>query len=472
MWKKLMKILLLGMSLLLIFSFKFSKSVIAQINFLPKYGIVADFHQFAGFDFSLELEGNNLSDDGHATNQTTSLKLSNDKVLKNTDFILVDSSKELGRWKFDGNLQEELFLETPLNPGVTYQVIQDIAGDKKSVAYFKAEKGDSSHIPPTIYASSRTVKKDDSTFNIMDGVSARDSEGHDLTSKITHKGNVDIGKEGTYKVIYSVTDSRGLSAIKSINIKVQESSISLEPPVLNQLTDTDTIITGSAKYLPNTKVYVVLGTVQETYRTETKEDGTFSIPLEKTYPKGTSITAYIMDDKGNKSAEVYGVVQGGKVIVGIDQILSSDKTVTGHTSPGASVEVAVKNNLTREHIYKGIADSTGKYSIYMNGQSYPAGTKVTVTATLDGVSGSQSVVVYPKKVSIDTVSVGSNIISGDADPNATVYLKVNSKEYKFTANAAGSFYGTLGVPLHINDQITAYQISNDIQSDITTLTVT
>lgn len=471
MWKKTMKILLLGTASLLIFILNFSTSVSAQAKLASEYGVVKDFHQFSGFDLTLELEGNNLSSDGHATNQTTSLKLNNNKPLNHTDFILVESSKELGRWKFDGNSQQELTLTTPLNPDVIYQLVRDLGGDKTAVGYFTVKKGDSGHLPPTIYASSRTVKKDDPTFNIMDGVSARDGEGHDITSHVTYKGNVDISREGTYKVVYTVIDSIGLSAIKSIDISVQASSTSLEPPVLNQLTDSDTIITGSAKYLPNTEVYIILGTEQETYRTDIKQDGQFLIPLEHTYPKGTSITAYVMDTEGNKSAEVYGVVQGGEVIVGINQILSSDKTVTGYTSPGATVEVAVANKLSREHVYKGIADSSGKYDVYMDGQSYPAGTVVSVTATLNGVSGSQTVIVYPKKVSIDTISVGSNIISGDADPNAIVHVKINSKSYQFKANAAGSFYGTLDASLQSNDQIIAYQISNDIQSANTTIIV-
>jgi hypothetical protein len=470
MWKKSISILLLGMVSLLISYLPFQEVVKAEQILGSGYGVVEDFHQFSGTDLRLELEGTNLSSDGHVTNQTTSLKLSNNKVL-NSEFLLLEYSRVVGKWEFNDETEQTLSLETRLEPETIYQIVENVDGDRTSVGYFTVKKGELVNLPPTLLASSRTVVKDDPNFNIMDGVTAYDVYGNDITSKVSYKGQVDISKLGIYPIIYTVKDINGLSATKSITITVQREPSLLEPPVLDPMTASDTTITGTSKYLANAKVYVILGTNQETYRTNLEKDGSFRIFLEHPYPSGTGITAYIEDGQGNQSAKVYGVVQEGSVTVGVNRILSSDTMIAGYTAPGASVEVAVNNKQAREHIYKGVADSSGKYIIDMKGQTYPSGTTVVVTATINGVSGSQAVIVYPKTVSINTLSAGSNIISGEADPNANVYLEVNTKKYQFKADKMGNFYGTLDIPVQNGDQIIAYQISNDIESERITVIV-
>lgn len=45
------------------------------------------------------------------------------------------------------------------------------------------------------------------SFNALDGVSATDADGNDITSSISTSGTVDITEEGTYTVYYTVTDS-------------------------------------------------------------------------------------------------------------------------------------------------------------------------------------------------------------------------------------------------------------------------
>ena len=257
----------------------------------------------------------------------------------------------------------------------------------------------------------------------MDGVSAHDDEGNDITQSITHTGNVDIHKVGDYHITYWVTDKNGLSSSQPVVISVKDNTPSLPKPMLDEMTDSDTTITGTAT--PNTDIYVILGTSFNTYREKVKSNGTFIISLEQPYPAGTSIQAYTQDSQGNKSDTYYGVVQTGDITVGVNQILSADTFVSGYTSPGANVEVAVNN--TREHIFTGTADSSGKYNIGMHGLSYPAGTSVRVKASLNNHSSSKTVIIYPKRVSIDTAKSGDSIILGEADPNATVHLYVHGK---------------------------------------------
>lgn len=320
--------------------------------------------------------------------------------------------------------------------------------------------------PPTIIAESRTVIKDDLNFNIMDNVSAYDFLGNDLTSNIHVEGKVDIHTAGVYPITFTVKDYYGVSGNKSIEITVK-SDEALLPPKLDEVTDSDTIITGTG--MPGAKVYVILGTNEDIYSETIKNDGTFIITLDHTYIVGSKITAYVEDEQGNRSEDVYSVVQSGNITLGVNEIVSSDTFISGYTSPYANIEISLDN--TRSHIFRGKADSTGKYKISLNGLNYPAGTTIVVTAELNGRRASKTVIVYPKLVHLDTLSVGSAHISGIADPYAVIYIFIGTQEYQFTANAAGYFFGNLDSPLVSGDRVTAYQISNDIQGGNTTIEI-
>ena len=62
----------------------------------------------------------------------------------------------------------------------------------------------------------------------MAGVTATDKEEGDLTSKIKVEGNVDTNKVGAYSVKYTVEDSKGLVATKTITVTVKEKEVAPE----------------------------------------------------------------------------------------------------------------------------------------------------------------------------------------------------------------------------------------------------
>lgn len=75
---------------------------------------------------------------------------------------------------------------------------------------------------PTISANDRSLSIGDE-FNPLEGVTANDQEDGDLTGKIeVIKNEVDTSKAGVYEVTYKVTDSQGLSSIKTIQVSVNE----------------------------------------------------------------------------------------------------------------------------------------------------------------------------------------------------------------------------------------------------------
>ena len=78
---------------------------------------------------------------------------------------------------------------------------------------------------PTISASDKTITVG-AKFEPLKGVTAKDNEDGDLTSKIkVIKNTVDTKKAGTYKVTYQVTDSQGASVTKTIKVTVKAASV-------------------------------------------------------------------------------------------------------------------------------------------------------------------------------------------------------------------------------------------------------
>ena len=66
-------------------------------------------------------------------------------------------------------------------------------------------------------------------FDVMNGVTAKDNEDGDITSSIkVIQNNVDTSKEGTYKVVYEVQDSKGLKTTKEISVKVIKNTINID----------------------------------------------------------------------------------------------------------------------------------------------------------------------------------------------------------------------------------------------------
>ena len=75
---------------------------------------------------------------------------------------------------------------------------------------------------PVIIAEDKTIKVGDK-FDPKADVKATDKEDGDITSKIeVVQNNVDTSKEGTYTVKYSVKDSKGATATKTIKVTVKK----------------------------------------------------------------------------------------------------------------------------------------------------------------------------------------------------------------------------------------------------------
>ena len=72
--------------------------------------------------------------------------------------------------------------------------------------------------------SVRDTVEQGGSFDPMDGVSAKDYAGSDLTAQITVTGTVDTSVPGTYELIYTITDANGNTATvtRTIQVTVRE----------------------------------------------------------------------------------------------------------------------------------------------------------------------------------------------------------------------------------------------------------
>lgn len=89
---------------------------------------------------------------------------------------------------------------------------------------FNPNASDINHVP-TITADDKTLTVGDK-FDPLEGVTAEDKEDGNLTSEVkVLNSTVDTEKAGVYEVTYKVTDSKGASSTKTIQVTVKEKEV-------------------------------------------------------------------------------------------------------------------------------------------------------------------------------------------------------------------------------------------------------
>lgn len=144
---------------------------------------------------------------------------------------------------------------------------------------------------------------------IEPGYSAIDNYDGDITSKIEIESNLDINKEGRYKILYRITDTSGNEAKVERNINVILKNITSVPILTyhNFMSDEE-----KRKYAASDK-YVVSTTQFEKQLKYLKENGYNTISLEDFYKwyKGditlTEKDIVIVIDDGNISSYIYAI---------------------------------------------------------------------------------------------------------------------------------------------------------------------
>ncbi|MBC2190802.1 DUF5011 domain-containing protein [Listeria sp. FSL L7-0229] len=148
---------------------------------------------------------------------------------------------------------------------------------------------------PVINAEDKTIKQNE-TFNPLNDVTARDKKDGDITSAIqVTKNTVDTTKIGEYDVDYKVTNSSGITTLKSIKVTVtKEAETANTAPVINAKDQT-------------IKVGDLFNSLKGVTATD-KEDGDLTAKIKVTKDtvnntkKGVYQVTYTVTDSGNLSA--------------------------------------------------------------------------------------------------------------------------------------------------------------------------
>lgn len=87
-------------------------------------------------------------------------------------------------------------------------------------------------LPPEIIVTSKNLSVSyDSDYNPLDGVSAVDNKGVDITKDVVVVENeVETSKPGDYIVKYKVKDSSGNEATRDVYVKVRKKNVALKLP--------------------------------------------------------------------------------------------------------------------------------------------------------------------------------------------------------------------------------------------------
>ncbi len=262
---------------------------------------------------------------------------------------------------------------------------------------------------PIITASDKTIEVGDN-FDALKDVTAFDNEDGNITNKIqVIENTVNNQVAGTYKVTYSVTDSKNHTTTKSINVKV----LANEVPVINA---SDKTIYQNSEFNPKANVTA-----------SDKEDGDLTSKIEvientvNTEVLGEyKVTYKVTDSKNQSTTKTIKVTVIEKGSIPLQRVegefflnaLSYNKNTKKYTIEGYTILKNVNNNsdATYELILRGDKD----YSINLNSWKNNVPYELGIENGFD----------YNNSWFKDTINF-DNIPNG----NYSLYLKATKGEY-------------------------------------------
>ncbi|MCM3728908.1 Ig-like domain-containing protein, partial [Neobacillus cucumis] len=278
---------------------------------------------------------------------------------------------------------------------------------------------------------------------------------------------IPVQKAGT-KLLITATDSSGNVSETAI-VEVKDVT-SPAKPVVNEVTDKSTAVTGQAEIGSSVKIKVndsVIGTGT------TGSDGKFSlsIPVQKA---GTQLVVTATDQAGNVSEAtpvvVKDVTSPAKPVV--NEVTDKSTAITGKAEAGSKVEVKLNGTA----IGSGTSGIDGIFSIGIPVQK--AGTQLVITSTdqAGNVGEATTVVVKditsPVKPIVNEVTDKSTAVTGQAEPGSKVEIKLNGTLIgSGTAGIDGKFSITIPVQkAGIQLTVTSIDPTGNV-SDVTSVVV-
>ncbi|MFJ7729674.1 Ig-like domain-containing protein [Neobacillus sp. NPDC097160] len=241
-----------------------------------------------------------------------------------------------------------------------------------------------------------------------------------------------------------VTDAAG--NVSDASTIVVKDVTSPAKPVVNEVTDKDTSVTGSAEAGAKVEVKVI-GSVIGFATAGTDGKFSVSIPVQKA---GVELVLTGTDKDGNVSESTTVVVKDvtspAKPVV--NEVTEKDTSVTGSAEAGAKVEVKVIGSV----IGFATAGTDGKFSVSIPVQKASVELVLTATDKDGNVSESTTVVVKdvtsPAKPVVNDVTDKDTSVTGQAEAGSKVDVKVNGAVIgSATAGSDGKFSVTVPVQI-------------------------
>ena len=273
-------------------------------------------------------------------------------------------------------------------------------------------------------------------------------------------------------VVSAVQTRDGVTSDKdTVSVKAREV---IDKPVINDIVEGDTVITGTGK--PGATVTVTYDDGTPIGQpVKVNADGTWSVNASHVNLKAGDKIQAVQSDGDKVSDPANQTVKAREELNPpvINDIMEGDTVITGTGKPGATVTVTLPNGEKSKPV---TVDAEGNWTVDVSGTDLKAGDKVTaVQAEGDNVSEetTQTVQARTDKPGLDTVTAGDPTISGTGIPGATVTVTVGGKELPpVTVDEDGNWtVDTSGVTLNPDDEVTATQTVDGNTSEAATTTV-
>ncbi|MEH7159159.1 Ig-like domain-containing protein, partial [Neobacillus drentensis] len=210
-----------------------------------------------------------------------------------------------------------------------------------------------------------------------------------------------------------------------------------EKPLVNEVTDKDTSVTGHAEAESKVEVKIkgsVIGTGSA------GEDGQYQVIIDA-QKAGTELVIVATDNSGNASDETPVVVKDvtAPEKPEVSTVSDKDTNITGLAEAGSKIEVKVNGVV----IGTGKAEQDRKYQVTIRVQK--AGTVLTVIAIDTAENESESVTIKvidktaPSFLTVNTVSDKSKEVTGKTEAGATVSVLIGTKIYPAKFDTSGNF---------------------------------
>ena len=284
-------------------------------------------------------QGNNLKN-GYITNKTIQLAIRvGDYVERDNSYVLRNSLGTIVHNFYVRRLDGQTFDIPSLKVGETYTV-GVLLGPTYSALHFTVAASEEVVAPMINKVTSQDTSV--SGKGIAGATVNLTIAGDPYTGTVDASGKYKISLNKKYALNSAIVVYQEKDGIKSnavIASVVAPTKIAI--PKLNTVKTTDTKITGTG--VAGATIYLRIG--GDSYQGRVNKNGIFSIPMNKTYPAKTNITAYQRKNQIKSAKVTASVVAPAQLdIPKLNKVSEEDTMVTGEATTGAIVRLIINGS--------------------------------------------------------------------------------------------------------------------------------